>query len=159
MANTVVEIWEAALQESSRKTYGTGQRAYSRFMKTLRNGTHFPFKRLSLSQTELNIAFYIAFLLLEPRIKKASTIMNYASHVKSQFRSEGCPEEEQCTPFLGQIRKGIKNILPVSPDGRRPLLLPQVVHNEQFDNPANEDHRLLKFANEIRWKILHTPSS
>ena len=92
LAHTVMDLFDAALKPSSRRTYKTGQRAYSCFLGTLHDGIRFPFKPLSLRHTELNLAFYIAFLLLEPNVRKALTILCYDIHVKSWFRSEGCPE-------------------------------------------------------------------
>ena len=92
LAHTVMDLFDAALKPSSRRTYKTGQRAYSRFLEALQDGIHFPFRPLALRHTELNLAFYIAFLLLEPTVRKAWSILNYETHVKSWFRSEGCPE-------------------------------------------------------------------
>ena len=92
LAHTVMDLFDAALKPSSRRTYKTGQRAYTRFLETLQDGIRFPFRPLALRHTELNLAFYIAFLLLEPTVRKATTILNYETHVKSWFRSEGCPE-------------------------------------------------------------------
>ena len=99
-------------------------------MKTLRKGTHFPFRQMSLSHTELNIAFYMAFLLLEPRIRAARTILNYESHVKFKFKEEGCTEDMYDTQFLRNIRRGEKNTLPSKLDKRRALLLPLLIYNQ-----------------------------
>ena len=92
IAHTVMDLLDTTLKPSARRTYKTGQWAYSRFLETLQDGIHFPFKPLELRHTELNLAFNIAFLLLEPTDRKASTILGYETHVKSWFRSEGCPE-------------------------------------------------------------------
>ena len=56
-------------------------------------GRRFPFRHRFLPETELNLAFFLAFLLLEPSITKASTILGYETHVKYLFKTEGCPEE------------------------------------------------------------------
>ena len=87
-----MDLHKASLQLSSRRTYKTGQRAYLRFMDTLQGGVLFPFKPRSLQQTELALAIFMAFLLLQPKIRKATTILSYKTHVKSLFRNEGCPE-------------------------------------------------------------------
>ena len=92
LAVTVSDLYDAALSPSSRVTYRTGQRAYGRFMNTLKGGNAYPFQKRKFNNTELNLAFYIAFLLLEPKITKASTILNYETHVKYVFKEEGCPE-------------------------------------------------------------------
>ena len=93
LAEVVMSLFHAALQPSSQRTYRTGQRAYNRFVNAIRSGQRFPFKRRTLPVTELNLAFFMAFLLLEPSITKASTILGYETHVKYLFKSEGCPEE------------------------------------------------------------------
>ena len=92
LAEVVMDLFDAALQPSSRRTYGTGQRAYDRFTRYMDGGSYFPFQRRTLGETELNLAFFIAFLLLKPGINKANTILNYTSHVKYVFKEEGCPE-------------------------------------------------------------------
>ena len=92
LSDIVMDLHEAALQPSSRRTYKMGQRAYIRFLDTIRGGVRFPFKPRSLQRTELNLAFFMAFLLLQPKIRKALTILGYETHVKYLFRNEGCPE-------------------------------------------------------------------
>ena len=77
LAEVVMSLFHAALQPSSQRTYRTGQRAYNRFLGTMRGGRRFPFRRRFLPETELNLAFFIAFLLLQPSISKASTILSY----------------------------------------------------------------------------------
>ena len=71
LAEIVEHLYDAALQESSKKTYKTGQRAYFRFAAEIdRNDVFRPFLSRDLSRTELYLAFYIAFLVLKPSIKK-----------------------------------------------------------------------------------------
>ena len=94
----------------------------------------------------VELGIFLAFLLLEPKVKKASTILSYETHVKYWFRIEGCAEGELNTPFLRQIRKGIKNTLPASPDGRQPLLLPLLMYNPTFRITNSVEHRILQFA-------------
>ena len=159
LAEAVMDIYEAAIMESSRKTYGTGQRAYCRFLNTLHEGTRFPFQKRDLGKTELNLAFYMAFLLLEPTIKKASTILNYENHVKYWFRTENCAEEDYLTPFLRQIRQGIRNILPASADKRRPLLLPLLMGRRSFTDPDSNESRLLKYATILGFIGMMRPHS
>ena len=106
-----MSLFEAALRPSSQRTYQTGQRAYERFLTSIEGGIRFPFKRRIIPETELNLAFFMAFLLLEPRIRTAGTILNYESHVKYRFQEEGCPEEVYNTQFLRQVRRGVKNSL------------------------------------------------
>ena len=93
LAEVVWELFEAALSPSSHRTYKTGQRAYFKFLGSINGGLRFPFQRRYLPETELNLAFFMAFLLLEPTITKASTIFSYETHVKYLFRTEGCPVE------------------------------------------------------------------
>ena len=83
LAGVVIDLYDAAIQESSKRTYNTGQRAYIRFTNEVNMaGAHFPFTRRSLRKTELTLAFFMASLVLKPTIKKASTILCYESHVK-----------------------------------------------------------------------------
>ena len=95
LAGVVMDLYDAALKESSKRTYKTGQRAYIRFTNMMSSAVApFPFQRQGLRKTELTIAFFMAHLLLRPTIKKASTILCYESHVKSWFRKEGCDPAE-----------------------------------------------------------------
>ena len=70
LADVVTDLFYAALRPSSQQTYRTGQRAYTRFLSSIRGGVRFPFKQRTLSETELNLAFFMAFLVLGPSIKK-----------------------------------------------------------------------------------------
>ena len=94
LVEVVMDLYEAALQPSSRRTYGTGQRAYGRFIRSMNDGEYFPFQRRMLGVTELNLAFFMAFLLLEPKINKATTILGYETHVNYVFKEEGCAKQE-----------------------------------------------------------------
>ena len=125
----------------------------------MRNGRYFPFHRRYLPETELNLAFFMAFLLLEPSITKATTILNYETHVKYLFRTEGCPVELWETPFLGHIRKGLRNTLPSDADGRRPLLLPLLMFRPEFLNVASHEKRLLRFATTLGFVGMLRPHS
>ena len=154
-----MELFRASLRPSSQRTYKTGQRAYSRFLKSLRRGTHFPFNRRKLPETELNLAFFMAYLMLEPTITKATTILNYETHVKYLFRTEGCPVEMWDTPFLGQIRRGLQNTLPSDADGRRPLLLPLIMFRPMFLEVASQEKRLLRFATILGFVGMLRPHS
>ena len=83
LAGVVIDLYEAAIQDSSRRQYRTGQRAYLRFTRDVDVPYGFlPFSKVSLTTTELTLAFYMAHLLLRPTILKASTILNYETHVK-----------------------------------------------------------------------------
>ena len=147
LAETVLELYDAALQESSRRTYNTGQLRYFKFMNQLPSHTRiFPFKKTELSSTELTLAFFMAYLVLEPTISSWSTILGYETHVKYMFREEGCDPAEYQTPFLGQIRKGIKNTLPTLGDKRRAFLLPEWISRPGFIVAEPRSRRLLRFA-------------
>ena len=83
LADIVIDLYEAALQESSRYKYKTDQRAYFDFLSGLpRSGYLLPFPRTRLQKTELTLAFFIASLVTRPTITKATTILNYETHVK-----------------------------------------------------------------------------
>ena len=113
LAEIVDHLYDAALRLSSRATYGTGQRAYHRFASEIgRPEALMPFLPRALTKTELYLSFYVAFLILKPTITKASTILNYEGHVKYFFREQGCDPELYKTPFLKQIRRGIKKCFP-----------------------------------------------
>ena len=61
LADIVVNLYDAALQQSSRKTYRTGQRAYIRFVQEVeRKELLRPYMRNNLDDTELSLAFYMA---------------------------------------------------------------------------------------------------
>ena len=83
LADVVVDLYDAAIQETSRAQYRTGQRAYLRFINKIPNhGCLLPFPRTRLQKTELVLAFFMASLVLKPSIKKATTILSYETHVK-----------------------------------------------------------------------------
>ena len=145
----MLDLYDAALRTSSRTVYRTGQRAYDQFMVSLPSARYLPFEPLALSETELTLAFFMAFLLLRPRITTAGTILNYESHVKSKFQGEGCPVEAYQTPFLRKIRRGIKNTLPSKVDKRGALLLPLLIGNRAFQMDDSKEDSLLRFATII----------
>ena len=125
LAGVVMDLYDSAIQESSRQQYGTGQRAYLRFAGQLSiPGGFFPFQERKLGNTELTLAFFMAHLVLKPTIKKASTILCYETHVKCMFRREECDPQEYQTSLLQQVRKGLKKTLPSNRDFRRALILP-----------------------------------
>ena len=83
LAGIVIDFYDSAIQESSRRQYNTGQRAYLRFVNGIElRGNLLPFLRTQLSRTELMLAFFMASLFLKPSISRASTILNYETHVK-----------------------------------------------------------------------------
>ena len=142
-----MDLYDSAIQESSRRQYGTGQRAYLRFAGKLSiPGGFFPFQKRRLENTELTLAFFMAHLLLKPTIKKASTILCYEAHVKWMFRREGCDPEKYQTPFLQQVRKGLKKTLPSRRDSRSALILPAYLRLQLFQRTTSRDLTLLKFA-------------
>ena len=93
----------------------------------------------------------MAFLLVEPRIKAAGTILNYETHVKYKFKEQGCPEEMYETQFLRQIRRGVKNTLPSKIDKRGALLLPLLIYNRSF-HMCDKDNCLVRFATIIGFR-------
>ena len=149
LAEVVLDLYDAALKASSKKTYGTGQRAYGRFIRTLAEAAHLPFLSRQLNQTELTLAFFMAHLVLKPTIKVGTTILNYETHVKYYFREEGCSEIAYSTPFLRQIRQGVQKTLPSRADDRRALLLPSMIKNPEFQKITSPSDILFRFATII----------
>ena len=95
LAEIVDNLFDAALRLSSRKTYGTGQRAYYKFANEINKHEALqPFFPRALTKTELYLSFFIAFLVLKPTITKATTILNYEGHVKYYLREQGCDPAE-----------------------------------------------------------------
>ena len=140
LAEIVADLWDAALEESSHRTYRTGQRAYLKYIKTLtataaRNAMS-PFQRTYLNFTELHLAFFIAHLVLQPSIKAGSTIAGYVVHVKYGFREAGCDPSAYDTVFLRQVKTGVKKSFPSGPDKRHPFLLPQYINRIAFLRPT-----------------------
>ena len=147
LAEIVNDLYEAALKQSSKRTYKTGQRAYFRFLQELPASVSvYPFPRQPLHSTELMLAFYIAWNLVRPTISASSTVLGYETHLKYLFRSEGCHPEEYNTAFLGQIRAGIKKSLPCAGDKREALILPRYTRNLCLDPKRTKNMRKLRFA-------------
>ena len=154
----VDHLYDAALCTSSRRTYGTGQRAYFKFASEIRSEKALsPFTARSLNATELHLSFYMAFLILKPTITKASTILNYEGHVKYFFREHGCDELEYSTPFLGQIRRGINNTYPQLANTRRAFLLPHFVTTKDSIAPGAKAGHLVRLATVMGFKGMLRP--
>ena len=100
----------------------------------------------NLSRTELYLAFYIAYLVLKPTIKKGSTILAYEGHVKYLFREQGCPADAYNTPFLGQLRKGVKNVFPAQADKREAFFLPLYYNRPLYLTPKSKTEHLARLA-------------
>ena len=88
----------------------------------------------------------MAFLILKPTITKASTILNYETHVKYHFREQGCHPSKYTTPFLKQMRRGIKNTLPFQADKRCAFLLPLYLGVKSFNSPSEDRTHILRLA-------------
>ena len=147
LADIVIDIYDAALQETSRAQYKTGQRAYMRFINQIEpKGYLLPFPRTRLQKTELVLAFFMASLVTKPSITKAATILNYETHVKWHYRREGCQPCEYQTPFLKQVRKGLRKMLPSRQDLRAAFLLPKYVFMGKFSRTNQQYRCLLRFA-------------
>ena len=140
LAEIVSDLWDAALEVSSQRTYRTGQRAYLKFVSTLDQSVHqaarFPFQRYKLNDTKLYLAFFMAHLVLKPSIKVGSTIAGYVVHVKYGFRAAGCEPSIYDTAFLRQVKKGVEKSFPSGPDKRQPFLLPQYMNQLAFLRPT-----------------------
>ena len=75
---------------SSKRTYGTGQRAYLKFSSEFKSKTVLaPFVSQSLNNTELHLAFYMAFLILKPTITKSTTIIAMLDTLNTFFTNMG----------------------------------------------------------------------
>ena len=94
------------------------------------------------------MAFFMAWLLLNRDISRATTVLNYETHTKFMFRGEGCHPEEYETSFLGQLRRGIENVLPAQADKRKAFLLPHHLSRVEFaDDPHQSvDSKIIKLA-------------
>ena len=147
LAEIVEHLYDAALQTSSKKTYGTGQRAYFRFAQEIgREEAYAPFAPSHLNNTELYISFFLAYLVLKPSVTKATTILGYEGHIKYLFREQGCSPDEYKTPFLGQLRKGIKNVYPQQADKREAFFVPLYFKTRQFKYPETKTKYLARLA-------------
>ena len=147
LAEIVQDLYDAALKQSSRQTYGTGQRAYLRFASELNfPNALVPFHPDKLTNTELCLSFYIAYLMLKSTITKASTILNYETHVKYAFREQGCHPSDYSTPFLKQIRRGVNNTYPEQADKRVAFLLPNYVSATAYMTPITKEDYHLRLA-------------
>ena len=152
-----MDLFHASLRESTRKSYKTGQRAYDRFILSLKQGDLFPFHSTVLSDTELNLAFYIAWLLLRPTITSASTILGYETHVKSLFLEEGCDESIFKTQFLRKVRRGVRNTLPMKADKRGALLLPLLAEHNAFVREGDDTSCILRFGTIMGFMAMLRP--
>lgn len=88
----------------------------------------------------------MAFLILKPTITAATTILGYEGHVKYFFREIGCSDTEYLTPFLGQIRHGIKNTYPPQANKRKAFLLPHFLDKVDFIAPGSKTADLTRLA-------------
>ena len=65
IAHTVMDLLDTTLKPSARRTYKTGQWAYSRFLETLQDRIHFPFRPLALRH---NVCFLYSFLIIRAKL-------------------------------------------------------------------------------------------
>ena len=65
IAHTVMDLLDTTLKPSARRTYKTGQWAYSRFLETLQDAIHFPFRPLAPRHTE---CFLYSFLIIRAKL-------------------------------------------------------------------------------------------
>ena len=91
----------------------------------------------------------MASLVLRPSIKKAATTLNYETHVKWWCWKEGCHPREYQTPFLKQVRKGLRKMLPSRSNVRAALLFPKYVFTRIFARTNQRQQCLLWFATII----------
>ena len=150
LGDVVIDLYDSSLEESSRNQYSTGQRAYLRFMLSgPATELTLPFPQTPLRETELSLAFFMATLVLKPTIKVGSTVLSYETHVKWMFRKEGCHPGEYRTPFLRQIRRGVRKMLPSRRDMRAAFLLPRWVFTPTFTDADSKSQYLVRFATVI----------
>ena len=83
---------------------------------------------------------------MKPSINKASTILNYETHVKYYFPEQGCHPSRYSTPFLKQVRRGVKNTLPFQADKRCAFLLPLYLDVKSFYSPSDDNTHILRLA-------------
>ena len=105
-----------------------------------------PFTPRPLGKAELSLAFFMAFLVLQPTIAASSTILGYETHVKYKFRDNGCEPQEYKTPFLQHVRRGIEKVFPLQADARRPFLLPRYIARTKFIRIDPRKDILTRFA-------------
>ena len=101
----------------------------------------------------------MAWLLLQPSISSASTILGYEVHTKYMFKEWGCDPERYKTAF-GQIRRGIKNVLPCLADKRTAFLLPHHMNEREFIGKDTTDQLntyavILGFVGMLRPHTFH----
>ena len=146
-AEVVMDLYDAALAESSKKTYKSGQRAYSRFLTKLPIfHRQLPFLPCLLSELELRLAFFIADMVLDVPPKAASTMRGYMTHVKYQFREQGCDPDLFESAFLRQLLRGVDKSFPTDKDKRIAFLLPEYIGNPAFMCRSDREHRRLRLA-------------
>ena len=90
----------------------------------------------------------MAFLLLEPRIKAAGRI-SCETQVKSWFKDEGCLMELYTTQLLQQVRRGVKNTLPLRVDKSGALFLTLLTYDRSFQVGTTNGDCLLQFSTII----------
>ena len=90
----------------------------------------------------------MAWLLPNRDISRATTVLNYETHIKFMFRGEGCHPKEYETSFLERLRRGIENVLSAQADKRKAFLLPHHLSRVEFgDDPYQSvDSKIIKLA-------------
>ena len=66
--------------------------------------------------------------------------------MKYFFRENGCGDTEYLTPFLGQIRRGIKNTYPPQANKRKAFLLPHFLDRTDYIAPGSKAADLARLA-------------
>ena len=146
LAKAVIYFYQNAWAESTARSYRTGQRRWEKFTASFPSIPLYPFPRNDLQEYELALAFYAAYLSLQPTITRGTTVAAYLSHVRAAWRLEGCHAKYLTSEFVAYVTRGIHRALPAKPDSRMAFLLLACHLPRRFLQPPNAPSFLLKLA-------------
>ena len=146
LAKAVIHFYHNAWAASTARCYRTGQRRWEKFTATHPVIPMYPFPQKMLQEYELALAFYAAYLALQPTITRGSTVAAYLSHVRAGWRQAGCHKIYLSSEFVAYVTRGIHRALPAKPDSRQAFLLLACHLPRRFLHPPTAPSFLLKLA-------------
>ena len=137
---------------STKRTYSVGVSHFKNFMATCVGLPSLSFIPDQITLNGMVLSFYIAYLFRLSSINAASTIINYATHLRTSWARMGVLLTDFDSSVFCDMKKGVKRLLPKKPDSRPAFLLPHYHLPRIFLTPMKQSHILLKTA--VIWGFL-----
>ena len=132
--------------ESTKRTYSIGINHFQKFLSSCVGMPLLHFIPDQISFSAMLLCFYVGYLFRLPSINSASTIISYASNLRSAWLKMGVLQTDFDSSVFRDMKKGVKRLLPNKPDTRPAFLLPHYHIPQIFLTPMTSSHILFKTA-------------